>query len=47
MEQNARLEKAREAQAEDDNGGGLRRSEAIRAYSDESKSGAVGLDVYA
>lgn len=47
MEQNARLEKAREAQAEDDNGGGLRRSEAIRAYSDEPKSGAVGLDVYA
>ena len=47
MEQNARMEKARQVQTEDESGGGLRRSEAIRAYTDDRESRSAGLDVYA
>ena len=47
MEQDARIEKARQMQAGDENSGGVRRSEAIRAYADGQENRSGGLDVYA
>ena len=50
MEQNARLEKAREAgsgEGSGDAGGNARQSDAIRAYSNDLSPRSSGLDVFA
>lgn len=46
MEQEARMEKAREIQSGNEDSGESRSAGAIRAYTDDRESRSVGLDVY-